>query len=68
MNARLLIIDDEATIRLFRLFNEPAGQEALLERGVPADAVELLPLLGISGICNLLAAIKTLGRVRAINR
>lgn len=51
-------IDDEATMRLLRLFNEPAGQEVLVARGVPADTVAQLPLLGISGICNLLAAIK----------
>jgi hypothetical protein len=52
-------IDDEATMRLFRVFNEPAGREALLRRGVPYDLVGRLPLLGISSICNLLAAIKT---------
>jgi cysteine synthase len=52
-------IDDEATMRLLRLFNEPEGQETLVARGVPTGSVELLPLLGISGICNLLAAIKT---------
>ncbi len=52
-------IDDEATMRLLRLFNEPAGREALLRRGVAYDLVSRLPLLGISSICNLLAAIKT---------
>jgi cysteine synthase A len=52
-------IDDEATMRLLRLFNEPAGKEGLVARGVPGDTVEVLPLLGISSICNLLAAIKT---------
>ncbi|MGE5236156.1 MAG: pyridoxal-phosphate dependent enzyme [Acidobacteriota bacterium] len=52
-------IDDEATMRLLRLFNEPAGHAVLLRRGVGADTVESLPLLGISSICNLLAAIKT---------
>jgi len=52
-------IDDEATMRLLRVFNEPAGREALLRRGVSYDLVGRLPLLGISSICNLLAAIKT---------
>lgn len=52
-------IDDEATMCLMRLFNEPEGQEALVARGIPAATVERLPMLGISSICNLLAAIKT---------
>jgi len=52
-------VDDEATMRLLRVFNEPAGREVLLRRGVPEAAVAALPLLGISSICNLLAAIKT---------
>jgi len=52
-------IDDEATMRLLRLFNDPAGQDTLERRGVPARTINDLSLLGISGICNLLAAIKT---------
>ena len=52
-------IDDEATIRLLRLFNEPAGQAVLASYGVDDDVIQHLSLLGISGICNLLAAIKT---------
>ena len=52
-------IDDEAAISLLRLFNEPAGHEVLAARGVPGTTVEQLRLLGISSICNLLAAIKT---------
>lgn len=52
-------IDDEATLRLLRLFNEPAGQVELARRGVDDATVKSLPLLGISSICNLLAAIKT---------
>jgi cysteine synthase len=52
-------IDDEPTMRLLRLFNEPAGHEVLVDRGVPDHTVERLPLLGISSICNLLATIKT---------
>jgi cysteine synthase len=52
-------IDDEATVRLLRLFNEPAGHALLTRRGVPENIVAQLPLLGISSICNLLASIKT---------
>ena len=52
-------IDDTATLRLMRLFNEPAGHHRLAARGVGSATIESLPLLGISSICNLLAAIKT---------
>jgi len=52
-------IDDEATLHLLRLFNEPAGDAELARRGVPDGVIADLPLLGISSICNLLAAIKT---------
>lgn len=51
-------VDDEITIRLLRLFNEPAGRKALVEAGVPQAAVDRLDLLGISGIGNLVATIK----------
>jgi cysteine synthase len=50
-------IDDEDCLRVLRLFNEPAGRDYLASLG--AKEVEQLSLLGISGICNLLAAIKT---------
>lgn len=43
---------------LIRLFNEPAGQDYLAASGVPAACIQQLPLLGISGIANLIAAIK----------
>lgn len=52
-------IDDEDCMRILRLFNEPAGRKHLAKLGVKAKELESLPLLGISGICNLLAAIKT---------
>jgi cysteine synthase len=51
-------IDDGQCLSLFRLFNEPAGQ-TLLNHRVGDDFVHKLPLLGISGICNVVAAIKT---------
>ncbi|UCG33741.1 MAG: hypothetical protein JSU68_03720, partial [Phycisphaerales bacterium] len=52
-------IDDEQCMSLLRLFNEETGLEFLRRRGVAADVVGQLPLLGISSICNLVAAIKT---------
>jgi len=54
----VVAIDDEDTMRLLRLFNEPQGKALLVKQGVPADLVEKLPLLGISSICNTLSAMK----------
>jgi len=51
-------IDDEQTMSLLRLFNEEEGVKFLASSGLKADFLELLPLVGISGICNLVAAIK----------
>jgi len=50
-------IDDEQCIALMRLFNAPAGQQQL-ESELPAELVAQLPMLGISSVCNLVAAIK----------
>jgi len=52
-------IDDEQCLALLRLCNEPAGRQALAGSGVPAALLQQLPLLGISSLCNLAAAIKT---------
>ena len=51
-------VDDGDCINLLRLFNEPAGQELLRDRGVAPETVSALPLVGISGMGNLLASIK----------
>jgi len=51
-------VDDEDCMRIVRLFNEPAGIKHLASLGVAARHLARLPLLGISGVCNLLAAIK----------
>ena len=51
-------VDDEDCMRILRLFNEPAGQAYLAGMGVDQATIAKLGLLGISGICNLLAAIK----------
>lgn len=52
-------VDDEACMRVLRLFNEEAGQRFLINSGISEAIVADLPLLGISAISNLLAAIKT---------
>lgn len=52
-------IDDEQTMQLMRLFNEPVGRTHLQSLGVPADVVQRLDLAGISCLCNLVASIKT---------
>jgi cysteine synthase len=51
-------IDDETSIRLMRLFNEPEGHAALKAEGVPDEIVSHLSLLGISGVANMAGAIK----------
>ncbi|MBA4377311.1 MAG: pyridoxal-5-phosphate-dependent protein subunit beta [Gemmatimonas sp.] len=52
-------VDDQQCMDLLRLCNEPAGRETLEREGVPAALVAQLPLLGISGLSNLVSAIKT---------
>jgi cysteine synthase len=52
-------IDDEQTMSLLRLFNEKEGRDCLQREGVDQDTIGKLDQLGISSICNLVAAIKT---------
>ncbi len=52
-------IDDEDCMRLLRLFNETKGGEYLSFLGLQEEVIRDLPLIGISGISNLLSAIKT---------
>jgi cysteine synthase A len=52
-------IDDEDCMRLLRLFNEHKGHEYLSYLGIARGIISDLPLIGISGISNLLSAIKT---------
>jgi cysteine synthase A len=54
----VVAIDDLSVVNIMRLFNEPAGREYLVKKGVPADFVSKLDLLGFSGIANMLSAIK----------
>jgi len=51
-------IDDEATMAGVRLFNEPAGKRYLAERGLDEAFIARLGLFGISGVANMLSAIK----------
>lgn len=55
----VVAIDDEDCMRTFRLFNEKEGKAYLKSAGVDAATVDSLELLGISGISNMLSAIKT---------
>jgi cysteine synthase A len=52
-------IDDARCMALMRLFNEPEGRAHLEAEGVARETAESLGLMGISCICNLVAAIKT---------
>ena len=53
-----LAISDRATDRVGLLFGTTAGREYLRQRGVPEPILDALPSLGLSSICNVLAAIK----------
>ena len=61
MNTDLVAaISEQSTDRLDVLFNTASGRDYLLHRRrVPPAVVEVLPALGLSSICNVLAAIKT---------
>jgi len=54
----VIAVDDEVPMRLLRLFNEPIGRQVLVSEGVQETLVRSLDLLGISGIGNMIAAIK----------
>jgi cysteine synthase A len=54
----VIAVDDRDCMGLLRLFNEKQGQAFLSRLGVPDGFIENLPLLGISGIANVLASIK----------
>ena len=54
-----IAIDDNDSMALLRLFNEPAGKAYLTnELGMSKEDVENLAYMGISGITNMLSAIK----------
>jgi cysteine synthase len=51
-------VDDNDSMGLIRLFNEPAGIEYLRELNISEEIIDNLPLLGISSAANVIAAIK----------
>jgi cysteine synthase len=54
----VIAVDDEKVIRTLRLFNEDKGKQLLEKEGVSPELIKILDLLGISGIGNMIAAIK----------
>jgi hypothetical protein len=54
----IIAIDDQDSMDVLRLFNEDAGKEYLKSKGLSAESIEKLALLGISGIANIQSAIK----------
>ncbi len=54
----IIAVDDEDCIRVMRLFNETEGKK-FLKKICKSDAIDQLDVMGISGIGNLLSAIKT---------
>ncbi len=52
-------VDDEQTMQLMRLFSEDEGRACLRREGVDEELLQSLGEIGISGLCNLVASIKT---------
>jgi cysteine synthase A len=52
-------IDDEDCMRILRLFNEKEGHAYLKSIGIAKNIINDLHLIGISGISNMISAIKT---------
>jgi cysteine synthase len=57
----IMCLDDIACKKGLQVLTDPAGQRVLIERyGIPAATVaRLSTIFGISGVCNVLGAIKT---------
>ena len=54
----VLSIDDQDCMDIYRLFNEEEGKKYLASIGVSGEDIQNLALFGISGIGNMLSAIK----------
>jgi len=54
----VIAVDDEKAMRVLRLFNEEKGKALLQKEGVNPELINNLDLLGISGVANILAAVK----------
>jgi cysteine synthase len=58
-NTDLVIdVDDNDCLELIRLFNEEKGKEYLVQQGVEGAIVSKLDVIGISGVANILGAMK----------
>lgn len=54
----IMAIDDEDCMRILRLFNEAEGKDYLKSQGVTDEMISNLSYIGISGIANIISAIK----------
>jgi cysteine synthase len=54
----VIAIDDNDSLGMFRLFNEPEGQEYLRGTGIPEEVIQKLSWVGISGAANIISCIK----------
>ena len=54
----VVALDDNDVMDVMHLFNHPEGIKYLKEKGVSEEFLKKLPLLGISGIANMLGCIK----------
>ena len=54
----VMAVDDAHTLRLLRLFNEPAGHKVLKTYGIADELIQGLDQMGISCIANMISAIK----------
>ncbi len=54
----VVAVDDEGPMTLLRLLNEPEGRRYLADQGFKPEFLERLPWVGISGISNVLSAVK----------
>lgn len=54
----VVAIDDEDCMDVYRMFNEPEGIKYLKEQGVKQEDIDKLELYGISGVGNVLGAMK----------
>jgi cysteine synthase len=54
----VIAVDDNNSMGIIRLFNESIGQKYLSKKGVPAEIIEKLSLMGISSVANMIMAIK----------
>lgn len=54
----IIDIDDNDSLAMFRLFNEPEGQKYLKDQGIAEETIEKLSWVGISGAANIISCIK----------